>query len=406
MRLMRTTADPILELAIAVALSGGLALQAQAPAGGSLAIKAHFENAQRALQAGDSATAAAEFQSVLALDPNNVESRANLGVIRFMAEDWPGAAVHFREVLKSKPPSPKAQALLGMCEKRLGRPSEARNLLEQAVPKLQDGSLRITAGLELVEILYAAGELEQAAEFLRVLRRSNPTNADLIYTAHRIYADLSNSTLDTLALTAPESARMYEAMAQRLVNDGDIQGALVQYRKALQIEPLLPGVRNELGQAILQESTSDSALQEAEREFKLALVENPADASAECWLGRIQSLRLNYTAAMAHYSRAFKLRPEYADLRVRMAEALLKLDEKQKALEHLQAAVRIDPLNSIAHYRLATLFRSLGRDAESKKELQVFAELRDATKRIEGVYQQMHRKHIEKDILPSDTPTP
>jgi tetratricopeptide (TPR) repeat protein len=342
----------------------------------------------------------------LALDPANTEARANLGVIRFVAKDWAGAAELFREVLKAKPPSPKAQALLGMCEKRLGRPAEAQNLLEQAVPKLQDGSLRTQAGLDLAEILYAASDLERAVDLLRVLRRADPTNVDVIYTQHRIYADLANSALDTLALAAPESARMHEAMAQKLVNEGDIPGALAQYRKALQIEPHLPGVHYELGQAILQDSTSDAAKEQAEKEFNLALVQNPGDAGAEYWLGRIQSLRLDYTMAMEHYSRAFKLRPDRADLRLRMGEALLNLNEPQKALEHLQAAAHLDPLNAIAHYRLATLYRKLGNDAESTKELRAFKELRQAEERIEDVYQQMHRKNLEKDVLPAETPTP
>ena len=351
MRLMRRTAQRILGLLLVVVFSGRLVACAEQQESASQSeIRARFAKAQQALAAHDSESAAAEFRAVLAIDPNNSEARANLGVIQFLAGDYAAAAAHFREVLKQQPPSSKAQALLGMCEKRLGQPAEARSLLEESMPKLPDGSLRTQAGLDLVEILYAAGDLDRAVDFIRILQKANPANVDVIYTAHRIYADLANSALDTLVLTAPDSARMHQAIGQRLINEGDAHGAVAQYSTALQTDPRLPGVHNELGQAILEESTSDSALDQAESEFKLALAQNPADGSSEYWLGRIQSLRLNYSAALEYYAKALKLRPEYAELHVRTAEALIHMDQKQKALEHLQGS---------RSYRSAQFSRSL-----------------------------------------------
>ena len=43
----------------------------------------------------------------------------------------------------------------------------------------------------------------------------------------------------------------------------------------------------------------------------------------------------------------------------------------EKALEHLERAVRLDPLSGIAHYQLGLAYRALGRTEEAERELAV-----------------------------------
>ena len=81
------------------------------------------------------------------LDPNNSEARAKLGFVLFMRGDWAGAAEDFQQVLKAQPHLANAQAVLGMCQKRLGRPAEARKLLAEAFPRLPAGALQTQVGL-------------------------------------------------------------------------------------------------------------------------------------------------------------------------------------------------------------------------------------------------------------------
>jgi len=113
-------------------------------------------------------------------------------------------------------------------------------------------------------------------------------------------------------LAAPESARTHQLMAEMLINRGEARAALIQYRKALEINPKLRGAHYELGEAILQDSRQAPALQAAEVEFRAALAENPADANAEYRLGTICTLRRDYKTAIAHYSRALQLQPDNA----------------------------------------------------------------------------------------------
>jgi tetratricopeptide (TPR) repeat protein len=367
-------------------------------------IQAHLQKAQEALQSSDFAAADREFEAVLTLDPNDLDARANMGVMRFFQNDWAGAAAQFRKVLEVQPKMWKVQASLGMCEARLGHVSDAHSLLEAALPHLTNGPFETQAGLELAEIDYQLGDLDGAVEVVRILLPNNPTNVDVLYTTARVYSDLANRSRDALLLTAPESGRTHQLMAEVLINRGDSHAAMVQYRKALEVDPRLRGVHYELGEAILQGSRQAAALESAEKEFRAALAENPGDANSEYWLGIIYSLRGDYQTAIEHYSRALQLSPNDADAHQALGAAWLKLRKPEKALEHLLAATRLDPLYPTAHYQLGTAYRQLGRESDARVELAAFEKLEKARKETSQVYSRTRGGFSDIEPNPSDTP--
>ena len=367
-------------------------------------IEAHLQKAQKALQSSDFAAAEREFEAVVALDPADLDARANVGVMRFFQGDWAGAAAQFHKVLEVQPKMWKVQASLGMCEARLGHVVEAQRLLQGALPHLANGPFDTQAGLELAQIDYQVGDLDGAVEVVRVLLPNNPTNVDVLYTTARVYSDLANRSRDALLLTAPESGRTHQLMAEVLINRGDSHAAIVQYRKALEVDPKLRGVRYELGEAILQSSRQAPDLEAAEKEFRSALAENPGDANAEYWLGIIYSLRGDYQSAIAHYSRALQLSPNDADAHQALGAAWIKMGKPEKALEHLLAATRLDPLYPAAHYQLGTVYRQLGRESDARLELAAFEKLEKARKETSQVYSRMRGGFTDTDPGGADTP--
>jgi tetratricopeptide (TPR) repeat protein len=367
-------------------------------------IQAHLEKAQEALQSNNFAAAEREFEAVVTLDPNDLDARANMGVMRFFQNDWAGAAAQFRKVLEVQPKMWKVQASLGMCEVRLGHVADAQRLLEAALPHLTNGPFETQAGLELAEIDYQRGDLDGAVEVVRILLPNSPTNVDVLYTTARVYADLANRSRDALLLTAPESGRTHQLMAEVLINRGDSHAAMVQYRRALEVDPRVRGVHYELGEAILQGSRQASALEAAEKEFRAALAENPGDANAEYWLGIIYSLRGAYQTAIEHYSRALQLSPNDADAHQALGAAWIKLRKPEKALEHLLAATRLDPLFPTAHYQLGTVYRQLGRESEARAEIAAFEKLEKARKETSQVYSRTREGFSDVDPNPADTP--
>ncbi|HJY05261.1 MAG TPA: tetratricopeptide repeat protein, partial [Bryobacteraceae bacterium] len=75
----------------------------QPPVSPQQQIQAHTFKAQQALKAGNPAEAIAELNAVLALDPNNFDARANVGVLQFFQGDSAKAAGNLRAALKAKP---------------------------------------------------------------------------------------------------------------------------------------------------------------------------------------------------------------------------------------------------------------------------------------------------------------
>src|ERR1700761_2419504 len=112
-----------------------------------------MNKAQEALRANQPGVAAQAYEDVLRLDPNNVEARANLGVVAMSNGNWSKAAENLEAALKLQPAQTKVQALLGLCLLHLGRPAEARDLLTSAVPALENSKLKHEAGLALISAL-------------------------------------------------------------------------------------------------------------------------------------------------------------------------------------------------------------------------------------------------------------
>src|SRR5262249_40855250 len=159
----------------------------------------------------------------------------------------------------------KIQALLGICEKRTGQMSSAQSDLEQSFSQLPEDKIRIQAGLELIEIYYAASQLDKAAGVAGVLRQLAPTDPDIVFSAYRICSGLAGESLLTMAMVAPKSARMHQIMAQEMARQGNTDGAITHYREAIKMEPRMPGLRFELAEALnLSASAADQAQVEAE----------------------------------------------------------------------------------------------------------------------------------------------
>jgi tetratricopeptide (TPR) repeat protein len=380
----------VLIFALLASALGGMG--AQTGASPAAAIHDHLRKAAEYLKANDPNSAIQEFDAVLALDPKNTEAYTNLGVIAFFQRDYRNASKFLRQALVIEPSLEKTQALLGICEKRLGDPA-ARALLEKSFAKLKDKRLRLQVGLELAGLYDQQGDPGATASVMRSLVDLDPDNVDVLFMAQRVYSESADDTLNKLAVLAPGSARMQQVIAERLINGGDLKGAIDHYRKALQIDPRLPGVHFELGEAILESSPSDAGTQaEAQKEFEAALVVDGDTAKTECEFGRIASAQSQPEQAFAHYQRAYQLNPNEVQAQMGLAKLLMMQEKPQEAIKYLRMAVQSDPLNGEAHYRLALACRDLNLTDEAEKEMHLFQEIKKTKDQVKELYHQMNRQ--------------
>jgi tetratricopeptide (TPR) repeat protein len=355
-------------------------------------IHEHLRKAAQYLRANDPKSAVKEFNAVLALDPNNAEAYANLGVIAFLQRDDRTASQYLRKALAIDPSLAKTQALLGICEKRLGDPS-ARALLEKSFQKLQDKPLRQMVGMELAVLYEQEGEIDRAVAVMQKLVGLNPDDVEVLYMAQRLYQELAEDTLNKLAVLAPGSARMQQVIAERLINDGELRGATEHYRKALEIDPRIPGVHYELAQAILESAPNDPATQaEAGKELAAAVAADGNSAKVQCEFGRIALLKSDLDQAYQRYQDALRLNPGDTEAQLGLGRVLMTMEKPQEAKKYLEMAVQSDPLNAAAHYRLSQVYKRLQMTSQAQKEATLFQEIKKAKEQVTQLYRQMNRR--------------
>jgi tetratricopeptide (TPR) repeat protein len=365
-------------------------------------IASHARQAQEYLKANNLGPAASEFAAIVALDPNNVDARANLGVLLFFQGKYADAIPQLRAALKLNPSLGKTQALLGIGEERTGDVQAARGDLEAAFPKVEDLKIRIETGMELIDIYSAAGELDKAAVTVNVLRELEPTDEAILYMSYRIYSDLANESMLSLSVVAPKSARMHQMMAHELAKQGHTAEAIENYRAALKIDPQLSGLHFELAE-MLNSSSVAANQEEAESEYKEALKVNPLDVQSECRLGDIAAKRGDLKEAFERYARAVQLQPDNADANIGFAKVLMSMDQPEKARQYLEHAIQIDPTSAVAHFRLSTIYRQAGRTADAKHEVEEYEKYKEMKEKLREIYQAMRLQSLKPDQDDADS---
>ena len=359
-------------------------------------IESHSHQAAEYLHENRPDLAVPEFRAIVAIDPNNVDARGNLGVVLFFQGAYRDAIPELRAALKLRPSLWKIKALLGIAEKRTGDMSEGRDNLEEAFPNVKDEKIQMETGMELIEIYSGTGDLDKAAAVVSVLRKLEPEDEGVLYTAYRVYSDLANESLLSLTVVAPNSARMRQAMAHELAKQGHTPEAIENYRAALKIDPQLPGLHFELAEMLRTVSTPE-AHDQAEREYRAALEANPLDEQSEIRLGDIAAQKNDLKEAYERYTRAVQLQPGDPEASIGLAKVLMAMDQPQKAEPLLVHAIALDPTSAVAHFRLGTVYRELGRTEDAKHEIEEYQKYKQMKEKLQEIYHEMRLERATGD---------
>ena len=370
-------------------LSGGMCAQ-------DVSVAQHEQRAQEYLRARQPEMARKEFEIVAAAQPGNLDAQANLGVLLYFSNDVKQAEPHLRAALALDPKQAKLQALLGLCERRNGEAADARTDLRAALPQLQDPKIRRQAGLELLEMDTAAGDLASAAGVASALKAALPTDPEVLYATYRVYTDLASESLLDLSVAGPDSAQMHQAMAHELLRERDNAGAITNFRAALKADPNLPGGHFELAE-VLYKSPDPALKAEAEQQYELALKQNPTDDKTLSRLGDLAASKGDHQAAIARYKAALAAEPESGDAAIGLAHELVETGQPDGAVPLLQGVIKADPSNELAHYRLSALYRRLHRTEDAKREVAEYERLKGMKEKLRTIYDSMRLSSPHSD---------
>jgi|SRR5579872_7196222 len=358
----------------------------------------HVQKAKKYLDAKRPDLAIPELQAAAAIDPQNIETQGNLGVLLYFQGKVADAIPHLRAAIAGEPGLAKIRGLLGLAEIHTSDMPEGRKDLEASFPLIPDQKFKIEVGLELVSLFTQNGDLVQASSVLVELRKIAPDNPEVLYAAYRTYSDLSGEAMLALSLSVPDSAQVHQMLAHEETKQGNTNGAVAQFRQAIAINPHLPGIHFELAE-LLHTSEDPAVRKEAEQEYRLALVENPQDEKAILRLAEIDAQKGNSQKSFQEYTKATELQPTDADAKLGLAKTLIEMDQTGKALSLLEETVQLEPTNATAHYRLGTVYRQLGRADDAKRELELYKTYKDMKRKLRAVYKelQVQPKEITAD---------
>ena len=375
-------------LGIVLLLVSAMSVAGQEANNSASQINALEQQVQTYLQQQKPQLAIPVLRQIVSLDPKNLNAQANLGVLLYFQNDYAGAIPEMRNALQLQPNLPRIRALLGIAEKRIGDIANAQNDLELAFQNLDDPKIMKQAGLELVELDVAASQFAKALAVTAKLEEVAPQDPQILFAAYEIAAQMKDQTLLNMLLVAPESAEMNMMMGGELARQGEHDKAIAKYREAIRLNPHIPGAHFELAEQL--RAAADPKLNaQAEGEYRAAVHENQFDERSWCHLGEVLAAKGDFTGAQEAYNKALALQPGDSTAKTDLAIALISMNQTKDALPLLESAIKDDPTNIVAHYRLSGLYRRAGRVADAKHEMDQYLHYKELKDKMGEVFKQV-----------------
>jgi tetratricopeptide (TPR) repeat protein len=256
-----------------------------------------------------------------------------------------------------------------------------------------DATLRRLTGLALAECHVAHNRLEAALPVVLELQKQFPSDADVLYEAARVHMKAWNDVVFRMYQKMPASYRVNQISAEIFEVQGRYPEAVAEYRKAIQKNPSAINLHFRLGRALLMQSHSPDALNEARKEFDAELKLNPSDAVAEYEVGQILIAENKPEEAAPRFERALALSPDFTEALLALAKERANRKRYDDAIQFLERAVHLQPANESAHYNLMLAYRNAGRTADALREK---AEMDKLQRPPEGEFTEFLKKLGEK----------
>jgi predicted Zn-dependent protease len=129
-----------------------------------------------------------------------------------------------------------------------------------------------------------------------------------------------------------------------------------------------------LGEFYLFKSDTEHALREFEQEREI----NPANPAVYDRLGDVYTRSGQYEQAQEALAKAISLDTSSTGPFIQMGKVLLRRNDPQTSLLYLQHAEKMDPGNYMTHTLLGQAYRSLGREEDAKKEIDIASKIHAA----------------------------
>ncbi|MGD1085372.1 MAG: tetratricopeptide repeat protein, partial [Verrucomicrobiota bacterium] len=154
----------------------------------------------------------------------------------------------------------------------------------------------------------------------------------------------------------PDYADGFYNLGDALALKGDMEEAIAQFRKALEINPAYEDAHINLGNAL----ANDGKLEEAIAQYQKAVEINPADENLRDILGAALLRNGDVEGAIAQYQKALETNPADENVHNNLGNALFTKGQLDEAIAQYQKALETNPNYAEARYNLGTALASKG----------------------------------------------
>ena len=361
-------------------LAGLILLAAAGSYGTVTAQTAPEQNALALEQQGKTREAEAAWKGLSDRDPANPIPWAHLGLLAARQEHFLQAAGFYKKALALNPEMPGLRLNLGLALFKNGDYREALVFFTPLLKEQPDASdekqrLAVLIGMSH----YGLGDYAAAAPYLREASARDVGNLTLLLTlAHscllsKQYPCVVDAYHRMVVLNA-DSAEAHILVGEALDEMKDSAGAIREFRAALRANPQEPNAHFGLGYLLWTEKQYPEAAQE----FQAELADVPGYTQATLYLADSFVQMNEMDKAQPLLEALVKGNPSLALARLDLGIAEEELGHKDAALRDLNAAAALDPKNVNVYWRLGRVYRSMGKEAEAKKEFDRARSLNEA----------------------------
>jgi len=322
--------------------------------------------ANEARQSDRTDEAASLYQKALARRPAWGEGWWYLGTLLYDRDDYSEAAAALQHAVKLNPQSGPAAAMLGLCEAKLDRGSDALVHLDAGLKQGAgaDPALRRVVLYTKGTLLLAAGRFGDAQETLDMLAREGIAEDELIMALG--CAVLGLKTADGATHEIVRQA----GWAEHFAAQGDYTQAEREYATLAAQAPGFHDVQFAYGRFLLANHQDDRAVEAFEREIQ----NTPNHLLARLGIAGIK-LQTGPAAGVPYAEQAVKLAPGLCESHYLLGALLLETGDTQRAIRELENARRLDPRQARVYFELSRAYAKVQRKEDAARARAEFARL-------------------------------
>jgi len=290
------------------------------------------------------------------------------------------AIQQFERLRETQPESYELNYNLALAYHRAGEEDQAAALLASMLGRIEIAELENLLG----DVEEARGDKSRSLEAFRRAAELESQNEEYRYDYAQalVHWAALNQALEVFTAAArdfPGSARMWLGWGATYYLAGRYSDAAQTLLHAADMAPQDPQVYYLLGRAYDAAGLLQDVI--AQR-FAGYVATQPEDAWAEYFYGRIlaaqsqQSSRDALAEAQQHLARAIVLDGRLAEARAELGSVLARRNQLGAARRELERAVQLDPESSAAFYKLAEVYRKLGKMEQAQEAVETFQKLK------------------------------